>query len=192
MRIFYFCQKGGDSLLAISRKRKEELVDMYVDLINNSRAIYWTEYTGLSVKQLNELRTKVIEANGAFHVTKNTLLVYALKQAGRPVPEELLKGQLATGFALQEAPSVAKALVNFAKDEDKLHVRGGMLNDEMLSIEQVEALAKMPSLDELRGQLVGLISAPARNVASVVASGVRQVVNVLDAYAKKDEAAEAA
>lgn len=178
--------------MAISRKRKEDLVILYTDLINNSKAIYWTEYSGLSVKQLDELRTKIIEADGAFHVTKNTLLRHALQEAGHSIPEDLLNGQLATGFALAEAPSVAKAIADFAKNEEKVVMRGGLLSGEMITAEQVEALAKMPSLDELRGQIAGLISAPARNIASVVASGVRQVVNVIDAYAKKDEATEAA
>jgi large subunit ribosomal protein L10 len=72
-------------------------------------------------------------------------------------------------------------------------VKGGIMGAELLTADQVEALAKLPSLDELRAQIIGLVSAPARNIASTVASGVRQVVNVLDAYARQEEAeAEAA
>lgn len=173
--------------MAISRKRKEELVQLYTTMINDSRAIYWTEYSGLSVSQMDELRTKIIEADGAFYVTKNTLMLHALKEAGHEVPDDLLTGQLATGFALAEAPSVAKALVDYAKDEDNVVLRGGLMDENILTIADVESLANMPSLDELRSQLIGLISAPARDIASVVASGVRQVVNVLDAYAKQEE-----
>jgi large subunit ribosomal protein L10 len=173
--------------LAISRKRKEELVDEYAELLKRSRAVFLADYQGLNVKQITALRAEVHKVDGAFLVTKNTLLALALERAGHPVPKELLLGQLATGFALNEAPSMAKALVDFAKDAENLVIKGAIMGDELLTAEQVEALARLPSRDELRAQILGLISAPARNLAATVASGVRQVVNVLDAYAKQEE-----
>lgn len=176
--------------MAISKARKDELVATYVDLINNSRAVFLAEYTGLTVKQMETLREEVRKSQGTFSVTKNTLLTYALEQTGKPTPSDLLVGQIATGFALGEVPSLAKTLVDYAKKEDKLKLKGAILGNDLLSPKQVEALASLPPLEELRAQIVGLISAPARNVASTVASGVRQVVNVLDAYAKKEDAAE--
>ena len=180
--------------MAITKARKDELVAQYVELLNNSRAIFIAEYTGLNVKDINNLRQEVRKADGAFHVTKNTLLRYALEQADRPVPEELLAGQVATGFALNEAPALAKALTDFAKDKENLVIKGGILGTKVLTAEQVSDLAKLPSRDELRAQIIGLIGAPAQNIASVIAGGVRQVVNVLDAYAKKESegSAEAA
>jgi large subunit ribosomal protein L10 len=174
--------------LAISRERKEELTAQYVELINESRAVFLTEYTGLTVKQMEALREEVRKSGGTIHVTKNTLLINALRETGRPVPEDILVGQIATGFALTEAPTLAKTLVDYAKKEEKLTLRGGILGEELLTPAQVQSLASLPSLDELRGQIIGLISAPARNIAGTIASGVRQVVNVLDAYAKKEEA----
>lgn len=178
--------------MAISRARKEELVSQYSELFEKSRAIFLAEYSGMSVKALENLRLEVDKASGAFHVTKNTLLRYALEEAEVTVPEDFLTGQLATGFALEEAPSLAKALVDFADKEDNLVLKGGFLGTKFLTAEEVEALAKLPSLDQLRSQLIGLINTPAQNIAGVVAGGVRQVVNVLDAYAKKDENAAAA
>ncbi len=175
--------------MAITKARKDELMAQYDELIQNSRAIFLAEYSGMNVKQMNALRDKVYEVDGAFHVTKNTLFKLALENTHKKVPDDLLEGQLATGFALSEAPSLAKVLVDFAKDADKVKVRGGFLGNEFVTAEQIEALAKLPSLDQLRAQLVGLVSAPARNVASVLASGVRQVVNVVDAYAKSEEGA---
>lgn len=177
--------------MAISRKRKEELLASYVELLDQSEAIFLTEYTGLSVKKMETLRGEVRKADGAFQVTKNTLLRYALEQSGKPIPAEVLTSQIATGFALGEAPSLAKALVDYAKKEDNFKLRAAILGDELLSPKQIEDLASLPSMDELRAKIIGLISAPARNVASTVAGGVRQVVNVLDAYARKEEAAEA-
>ncbi|MCA9924611.1 MAG: 50S ribosomal protein L10 [Anaerolineales bacterium] len=178
--------------MAISKTRKEELLAQYGDLIGKSDAIFLAEYAGMSVKAMNNLRDEVYKADGAFHVTKNTLLKRALEDAERSVPEDMLLGQLASGFALGEAPTLAKALVDFAKKEDNLTLKGGFLGDELLTADQIEALAKLPSLDQLRSQLIGLINGPAQGIVSAVTNGVRQVVNVLDAYAKEEGEAEAA
>jgi large subunit ribosomal protein L10 len=177
--------------LAISRERKKELVSEYVDLLTRSQAVFLAEYTGLTVKQMETLRNEVRNAQSSLSVTKNTLLSYALEQSGKPVPSDLLAGQIATGFALGEAPALAKILVDYAKKDDKLKLRGGIMGENLLSPAQVEALATLPPLEHLRAQILGLINAPAQNLASVLAGGVRQVVNVIDAYAKKDETAEA-
>ncbi len=179
--------------MAISKARKDELLAQYTDLIDNSGAIFFAEYSGMGVKAMDELRNRVYEADGAFHVTKNTLLSLALQNAEREVPSDILQGQLATGFAMKEVPSFAKALVEYAEKSDNLTLKGGFLGERFVTAEEIEALAKLPSLDQLRSQILGLVNAPARNVASIVASGVRQLVNVVDAYAKSEEgAAEAA
>jgi large subunit ribosomal protein L10 len=175
--------------LAISRKKKEELVAQYTDLIAQSRALILTEYQGLDVKDMEDLRDKVRTADGAIYVTKNTLLKLALEASGMELPEDMLTGQFATGFALGDAPTLAKALVDYAEDKEQLVIKGGFLQMEMLTDEQITALAKLPTLDELRAQILGLINAPARDIASIVASGVRQVVTVIDAYSKTEEAA---
>ncbi|MGH2535785.1 MAG: 50S ribosomal protein L10 [Candidatus Promineifilaceae bacterium] len=176
--------------MAITKERKEALVAEYVELLGRSRAVFLTEYSGLSVKQLEALRGDVRKSEGALHVTKNTLLRYALEQTGQPAPGDLLAGQLAAAFALAEAPSLAKLLVEFAKGDERFKIRAAIIGEQVLSAEQVEALAKLPSLDELRAQIIGLISAPAQHIALALAGGVRQVVNVLDAYARSE--AEAA
>lgn len=178
--------------MAITKERKDELVAQYIDLIEQSDAIFLAEYKGMTVKQVEELRKKLRESNGSFHVTKNTLLKVALQQTGRAVPDDLLHGQIAAGFALSEAPTVAKTLLEYAKTQEKLIVRGGVVNQSVLSADQVDAFSKLPGLDQLRAQLVGMLQTPSRGIVSAVANGVRQVVNVLDAYAKKDENAAAA
>ena len=178
--------------MALSKKKKEELVAEYVDLLEQSEAIFLTQYTGLNVKKLQQLRSEARKAEGTYRVTKNTLLLLALEETGKPAPAELLTGQLATGFALQEAPSLAKVLTEFAKNEELFAIKGGIMGDELLTIEQVEALANLPTMDELRAMILSLIQGPARNIASTVAGGVRQMVNVLDAYAKSEDEVEAA
>jgi large subunit ribosomal protein L10 len=178
--------------LAITKERKEQLVAQYSELLAQSRAIILTEYSGLNVKQMQALRAKVRQVDGAYYVTKNTLLKLALAEHGRALPDEFLAGQLATGFALNEVPSLAKALTDFAKEVEDLQIVGGLLEGKLLTAEQVKDLASLPSLDELRAQIIGMIQGPARNLVGVVAGGVRQVVNVLDAYAKLEDGAEAA
>ncbi len=174
--------------MAISKQKKDELVAKYRDYIDQSEALILTEYKGLDVKDMEELRSKIREADAALYVTKNTLLKLALEESGTSVPDELLTGQVATGFAFGEAPALAKVLVDYAKGKEELLIKGGVMHNEMLSDQQIVALAKLPSLDELRAQILGLVNAPARNIASTLASGVRQVVNVVDAYSKKEEA----
>ena len=146
----------------------------------------------MTVSQLEKLRADVRNVNGAFHVTKNTLLRNALEATGYPIPEKLLNGQTAAGFALGEIPSLAKALVDFTNQVEQFSLKGGILAGQFLTAEQVRALADLPSLDELRAQIIGLINAPAQNIAGTVANGVRQLINVLNAYATQEEGAEGA
>ena len=178
--------------MAIDKNRKDELVSEYRDLLQRSSAIFLASYGGMTVKELEALRLKVSDANGQINVTKNTLLGIAMEQTDRVPPRELLNGQLATSFALGEAPTLAKVLVDQAKANDKLKIVGPTLGDRLLTPAEVESLATLPSLDQLRAQILGLINAPAQGIVSAVTNGVRQVVNVLDAYAKKDESAAAA
>ena len=166
--------------MAISKARKDQLVAQYVDLLNQSEAIFLTEYTGLDVKQMQALRFEVRKVEGTYKVTKNTLLRLALEESGKPVPADLMMGQVAAGFAMNEAPTLAKTLTEFAKGEEMLVIKGAILGDQLLTADQVEALAKLPSLDELRAQLLGLIQGPARNIAGTIAGGVRQVAPEYD------------
>ena len=177
--------------MAIKKVRKDELVEQYTDLLKNSSAIFLTQYGGMSVKDLEALRIKVSEADGQINVTKNTLLRIAMEANELTPPLDLMNGQVATSFALGEVPTLAKVLVDSAKTNDKLTIIGGMLGDRRLTPAEIEALATLPSLDQLRAQILGLVSAPAQGIVSAVAGGVRQVVNVLDAYAKKDDSAPA-
>jgi len=174
--------------LAISKKRKEDLVTQYKELIEQSEAVFLTEYRGMTVKNMQALRRKLHEADGSYYVTKNTLFSLALEESDLPAPADMLVGQVASSFAMGEAPTLAKALVNFAKSEENLTIKGGIMDNRVLTQEEVEALAKLPSLDQLRAQIIGLIDGPARGIVSALNGGVRQVVNVVDAYAKSDEA----
>jgi large subunit ribosomal protein L10 len=175
--------------LAIDKKRKDELVGQYRELLQQSSAVFLTQYGGMTVKEFEALRLKIGDAQGRINVTKNTLLRIAMEEADLVPPLELLNGQVATSFALGEATTLAKILVDQAKANEKLTIVGGMLGNRPLTTAEIEALATLPSLDQLRAQILGLINAPAQGIVSAVTNGMRQVVNVLDAYARKDEAA---
>ena len=182
--------------MAISKERKEELLAQYEKAIGDSRAVIITEYHGLTTPQLEKLRAAVRDADGSFNVVKLTLFKLALERAGLPVPEDLLQGPVAVGFCQKEVPSMAKAFKDFVKDfgrdQDLFKVRGAIMGEQLLSSADVDALAELPPLEVIRAQLIGMINGPARNVAGIVASGVRQVVNVLNAYAESENQAAGA
>lgn len=173
--------------MAISRKRKEELLTQYEEAVQKSKAVILTQYRGLTTPDLERLREIVRDANGGYSVIKLTLFKLALEKAGYPIPEDLMDGPLAAGFCYAEIPAMAKALRDFAKERDALVLAGGIMADRVLSSADVVAMADLPPLDVLRAQLIGMISGPARNLAGVIAGGVRQVVNVLNAYAEKEQ-----
>lgn len=177
--------------MAVTRKRKAEQLKEYGELVKKSQAIFLTSYSGVTVKNIQTLRGKVREASGEYHVLKNTLAAIALKEAGLPVPEDLLSTGTAMGFAFNDVAAVAKAIADFAKDSEFVKMKGGVMGGKLLSAKQVEALAALPPLPVVRAQLLGLINAPATGLAGVIAGGVRQVVNVVKAYSEKQAPAPA-
>ncbi len=177
--------------MAISKQRKEELLQIYGDLINKSEGMILVEYRGLTMKGMDPLRGKVRDAAGELHVVKNTLARKALEAAGRTVPAKLFSQSTAIGFAFSDVPALAKVLTTFAKDSEFLKVKGGLLGDKLLTAKEIAALAELPPLPVVRAQLLGLLQAPAARLTGVIAGSVRQVVNVVKAYADKVEASAA-
>ncbi len=177
--------------MAISRKKKEQLVEKYVDQLKASEAVIISDYRGLTVSQLQELRGKIREAEGSFAVVKNTLARRALAEAELSVPDEMMFGPVGIGFCGNNIPGVAKAFADFAKDHEELGIKGGLMDKKVLSEDDVKSLAKLPSLDVLQAQLLGLINAPASQLVGVVSGGVRQMVNVIHAYSEQGEEAAA-
>jgi len=174
--------------LAIKKERKEELLQEYGELIAKSEGLILIEYRGLNMKGMDPLRGKVREAAGELHVVKNSLARRALAAAGRPAPDELFTQTTAIGFAFSDLPGVAKALTAYAKENEFVKVKGGLLGSKALSPADVAALADLPPMPVVRAQLLGLLTAPASRLTGAIAAGVRQVVNVVKAYAEKEPA----
>jgi large subunit ribosomal protein L10 len=183
--------KGGESTLAITKERKNELVKQYSNWMERSRALIVTEYTGLTMGQIDELRRKMREAGGEFHIIKNTLGEIAVKEIGLPVPDDYFQGSTAIGFAFDDAPSVAKTMTEFARTSEFVKIKGGYLGNMVMSPDQIKALADLPPLPVMRAKLLGTLLAPASQLARILAEPGRQVAAVIKAYADRDAAPEA-
>lgn len=177
--------------MPITRERKEELVAQYVEILEQSNGFAIIASQGMSVSKVQQLRGKIYEAGGKYVVTKNTLLTKALEQAGWAVPEENLSGPTAIAFGMENFPGVAKAVLQFIKDEDldeRMEVQGGVMGgEEILDASSVKAISELPSLPELQAQIIGLIVAPSRNIVTILNNAESGVVNVLQAWLDKDK-----
>jgi large subunit ribosomal protein L10 len=187
-----FNLKGGESTLAISKQRKDELVALYTEQLKRSQAMIVTEYSGLSMKQMDDLRSKVREAGGEFHIVKNTLGRVAFESAGLPQPDKLLVGSTAIAFAFQDAPGMAKIITDYERTSDFVKVKGGYLGKNLMSAADVKSLAELPPLPVMRAQLLGVLSAPASKLVRTLAEPARQVAAILKAYAEKDASQDTA
>jgi large subunit ribosomal protein L10 len=173
--------------LALTRERKDELVASYVELLQNTSGFVIIQHAGMVTGDIDLLRARVREAKGQYIAAKNTLLVKALQQCGWPVPDDLLKGPSAIAFGMENLPGVAKAVLDFLGDKDaqKIAVKGGVMGTEIFKADKVDAISKLPTLDELHAQIAGLIVAPATGLVSVLQAANSQIVNVLQAYEDK-------
>lgn len=177
--------------MAITRERKEELVQQYIDKLNQATGIVITEYRGLAMPQMDTIRTKLREVNSEYMVTKNTLLRIALDEAGYDVPDELLNGPVALSFAYDNLPGTVKALMDVSKDHEILKLKGAIAGQaELIDQSQLKMLSELPSRDELRATLIGLITQPMSQLVSLLVAPQRDVVSVMAAYIDKHEEGE--
>ena len=172
----------------MDRSQKAELVAELHKTFDAAEMVVVTHYSGLTVSEMEDLRTKMLEAGAGFKVTKNRLTRLALKDTKFEGMADLFTGP--TGVAYSADPvAAARVAVKFAKDNEKFVVVGGALGEEQLDVNRVKALASLPSLDELRGKIVGLLQAPATKIAGVTQAPAGQLARVLGAYASQGEAA---
>ena len=172
----------------MDRSQKADSVAQLNAVFNEVGVVVITRNLGLSVGQSTDLRSKMRDVGASYKVAKNRLAKLALKETQYEGLEEYLSGPTAIAYSVDPV-AAAKAAVNFAKTNDKLEIVGGSMGGQLLDEAGIRALASMPSLDELRAKLLGLLAAPATRVATVVAAPASQLARVFAAYAKKDEAA---
>ncbi len=176
----------------MDRTEKREFVSMLAAVFAETSMVVVTRNDGLTVAQVTDLRRRMRAAGANYKVAKNRLADLALDGTRFDGITPLLKGPTALAWATDPV-AVTKAAVDFAKTNDKLVILGGALGTQTLNADGIRALADLPSLDVLRAQLLGLISAPATQIASIISAPGAGLARVFGAYSRKDDAeAEAA
>ena len=172
----------------MDRSQKADLVDELKQVFTDTSVVVVTRNLGLTVAQSTDLRLKMRDAGAQFKVAKNRLALIALEDTRYKPIGDLLKGP--TALATSGDPvAAAKVAVAYANANEKLTIAGGAMGEQLLGPDGVKALATLPSLDELRGKLVGMLQTPATRLAVVLQAPGAQLARVLNAYASKGNAA---
>jgi len=172
----------------VDRAQKREFVAEMHDVFENTSVIVVAHYSGLTVADMTDLRGRMKEAGASLKVAKNRLAKLALEGTDVAGAKDLFKGPTVVAYS-NDPIAAPKAASAFAKQNDKLIILGGAMGTTVLDANGVKALAELPSLDELRAKLVGMISTPATRIAQVLQAPGGQVARVLGAYAEKGKAA---
>jgi large subunit ribosomal protein L10 len=173
----------------MDRAQKAESIETLKGVLAESGAVVVTHYMGLTVAEMTDLRGRLRKEGASLKVVKNTLVQKALDGVAGEAGDALFKGPVAIAYG-PDAVSAAKVVTQYAKDNDKFTVVGGLLGQTIvLDQKAVSSLATLPSLDQIRAQLIGLLNAPATKIAGVLQAPAGQLARVFNAYATKDTAA---
>lgn len=182
------CGRGG---VALTKQRtiNEGIVREIQEKLENATSVVITDYRGLTVAQATELRRQLREAGVEFQVLKNTLTILAARGAGIEGLEDVLKGPSALAFS-GDPVSAAKVLYRYAKKNEALEVKGGVLEGRSVTVEEIRVLAELPSREELLAKLAGGMASPLVGFAAVLQAPIRELAGVLDAVrVQKEQAA---
>jgi len=166
---------------------KADKISDFKDHVESSKAIILADYKGLTVNQMETLRTKLREAGGKITVIKNTLAKVALNEMGIDVLDEDLQGQVAFVFSEKDAVAGTKVANEFAKKLGTFNLVSGLFDGNRMSLDEVKALASMPGREELQGLLVGILVAPMADLVGTFQAPYRDFIGTLEAYAGKQE-----
>ena len=173
---------------------KQEIVAKLAEQLKSAKGVVLTGYKGLTVAQDTELRRELREAGVSYHVVKNTMLRIAAKEAGIEGLDEHLEGTTAFAFSAEDAVAPAKVICGFIKknkleETEVLTVKVGMVEGKVIDVKEVQALAALPSREELIAKLLGSMNAPIANTVGVLSGVIRNAVYVLDAIRAQKESA---
>ena len=171
----------------MDRAQKQEAIETLRSDFAGAGAVVVTHYMGLTVAEMTDLRGRLRTEGAQLRVVKNTLAIKALGGSIGEAGDALFSGPVAIAYA-SDPVSAAKVATQFAKENEKLTVIGGLMGLEVLDKSAVSALATLPSLDQLRGKIIGLLQAPATKIAGVLQAPAAQLARVMSAYAAKDAA----
>jgi large subunit ribosomal protein L10 len=176
--------------MAISRTAKEQAVETLSGELGRISLAVMTDYRGLTVREVEELRAKLRDEGMTYKVTKNTLLRLAIKNspAMAKIDAEAFTGPMALAFSFEDEVAPARVIFQYAKEHEALEIVGALTGDgHLLSAAEVKALATLPSREQLLGQVVGTIAAPLTGLVGVMAGNVRSIINVLNALQAQGE-----
>jgi large subunit ribosomal protein L10 len=175
----------------VPSERNVQLLGRLKEMLKEADGSFFlVNYQGLEANEEFLLRRQVTQGGGRIFVAKNTLIKIAIDELGLPEVDEVLKGPSAV-VIYEEPVAVAKALVQFAREnpKDVPQIKAGFLQGQKLSPDEIKAIAELPTLDELRAELVGVLQAPMQELVGVLEGAQREFVGLLDAYVSKQEAA---
>ena len=162
-------------------EQKNKIVSNLVEDIKKSDALFFTEYSGLTVHQLQDLRSTLRESNATYKVVKNSLTMRAFSDLNIDIPDGMAKGPTALVISTKDCPEIASKLVKFKKANDVVEIKGGILDGQMISAKEVADLAKLPSRDVLIGTFVGTLKSTIDRFVLSLSSPMRGLVYSLDA-----------
>ncbi|MDI6778228.1 MAG: 50S ribosomal protein L10 [Patescibacteria group bacterium] len=167
----------------LSRAQKEELVKKLTDQIKAGKVMVFSDYTGTTVAKIKELRDELRKTGSSYKITKKKLIELAFKNSGIEVDVKNMSGQIGVAIGEADEVSAAKVLAKFSRENENFKILQGVLENKVISVEEVTALAKLPSHQELLAKLVGTINAPVSGFVNVLAGNIRGLVTVLKGIA---------
>ena len=168
----------------MKREQKEIFIKNLKTILSENSLVLVFHYRGMSMTDMTELRVQSFNSGCNIKVTKNRLTKLALEGTDKSELSELFDGPTAIAYS-NDPVELTKLLTNFAKNNSNLVILGGIMDNEILTVEKIEILSKLPSLEEIRAQLIGLISTPAQKIASVLAAPSGDLTRVFNAYSTK-------
>ncbi|MBO8169378.1 MAG: 50S ribosomal protein L10 [Thermoanaerobacteraceae bacterium] len=169
------------------RQKKAEIVKDIKDKLEASQSVILTDYRGINVADMTNLRSRLREANVEFKVLKNTLIKRAADELGIEGMDPFLVGPTAVAFGIEDPVAPAKVLSEFAKDHKELEIKGGLLEGKVIDLDKIKALADLPSKEELLAQVARGFQAPIAGLANVLQANIRNLAYALEAVRKQKE-----
>jgi len=175
--------------LAISKQKKQELVEQYKTWLEESDGLVLAHYHKLSVKDIGDLRSEIRKSGGEFHIIKNTLAKRVFEDVGREYADKVFEGPTALGISYENPSGLAKAIKDFSKEFGTVEIKSGYLDERLMTIEEINQLAELPSMEEIRATLLSTINAPASKLVRLLAEPGRQLASVMKSYSERESAA---
>jgi len=168
--------------MAITKAQKDTILEGYMETLKGAQGMIVTQYRGMGMKSLNAIRGVVRPIKGQYTVTKNTLFKIALRESGFAAPDDMLTGPTAVAIAYQDLAALTKAMMQRAKEDELLILRGVIMGLNVFGADQLEAVSTMPTLAEARAGLIGTLQQPASKFVGLIVQPAQGLAAILKAY----------